>query len=72
MKITVAGMGYVGLSMAVLLAQHHDVLAVDILPERVALVNARRSPIQDDYLEEYLATRPLSLRARLIVRRTLS
>ena len=65
MKITVAGMGYVGLSMAVLLAQHHDVLAVDILPERVALVNARRSPIQDDYLEEYLATRPLSLRATL-------
>lgn len=65
MKIAVAGMGYVGLSVAVLLAQHHDVVGVDILPERVDLVNRRKSPIQDDYLEEYLATRPLQLRATL-------
>ena len=65
MKIVVAGMGYVGLSMAVLLAQHHEVVGVDILPERVDLINQRKSPIQDDYLEEYLATRQLRLRTTL-------
>ena len=57
MKIAVAGMGYVGLSVAVLLAQHHEVVGVDIQPDRVDLINQRKSPIQDDYLEEYLATR---------------
>ena len=65
MKIAVAGMGYVGLSVAVLLAQHHEVVGVDVLPERVDLINQRQSPIQDDYLEEYLATRQLRLRATL-------
>ena len=61
MKITVAGTGYVGLSNAVILAQHHDVIAVDIDPARVALVNARRSPIIDDELEKYLVEAELSL-----------
>ena len=65
MKITVAGTGYVGLSIATLLAQHHEVTAVDIVPERVALVNNKKSPIQDDDIEEYLATRPLRLTATL-------
>ena len=55
MKIAVAGTGYVGLSMAVLLAQHHQVTAVDIIPEKVALINDRKSPIQDAEIEEYLA-----------------
>jgi len=65
MKITVAGTGYVGLSIATLLAQHHDVTAVDIVPERVDLVNHKKSPIQDDYIEEYLANKPLHLQATL-------
>ena len=65
MKITVAGTGYVGLSLATLLAQHNDVVAVDIVPERVEMVNNRRSPIQDDYIEDYLANKSLSLRATL-------
>ncbi|MCI6901311.1 MAG: nucleotide sugar dehydrogenase [Bacteroidales bacterium] len=65
MKIAVAGTGYVGLSLATLLAQHNDVVAVDIVPERVEMVNNRRSPIQDDYIEDYLANRSLSLRATL-------
>ena len=65
MKIAVAGMGYVGLSVAVLLAQHHEVVGVDVLPDRVDLINQHQSPIQDDYLEEYLATRQLRLRATL-------
>ncbi|MBQ7523564.1 MAG: nucleotide sugar dehydrogenase, partial [Oscillospiraceae bacterium] len=55
MKIAVAGTGYVGLSLAVLLSQHHDVTAVDIVPEKVAMLNDWRSPIQDDYIEKYLA-----------------
>lgn len=55
MKITVAGTGYVGLSIAVLLAQHHTVKAVDIIPEKVELINSNKSPIQDDYIEKYLA-----------------
>lgn len=63
MKISVAGTGYVGLSIATLLAQHNEVTAVDIVPERVELVNNKKSPIQDDYIEEYLATKPLHLRA---------
>ena len=63
MKIAVAGTGYVGLSLATLLAQHNDVVAVDIVPERVEMVNNRRSPIQDDYIEDYLANKSLSLRA---------
>ena len=54
-KIAVAGTGYVGLSIATLLSQHHHVTAVDILPEKVALINARKSPIRDDYIEKYLA-----------------
>ena len=63
MKITVAGTGYVGLSIATLLAQHHNVTAVDIVPERVEMVNNKKSPIQDDYIEDYLAHKPLQLRA---------
>ena len=65
MKIAVAGTGYVGLSLATLLAQNNDVVAVDIVPERVEMVNNRRSPIQDDYIEDYLANKSLSLRATL-------
>ena len=63
LKITVAGLGYVGLSMAVLLARHHKVYAVDIVQEKVELVNARRSPIQDEYLEQYLVRKDLDLTA---------
>ena len=62
-KISVAGTGYVGLSIATLLAQYNEVTAVDIVPGRVELVNNKKSPIQDDYIEEYLATKPLNLRA---------
>lgn len=65
MKISVAGTGYVGLSIATLLAQHNDVTAVDVVPERVDLVNQKKSPIQDDYIEDYLAHKPLSLKATL-------
>ena len=65
MKIAVAGTGNVGLSLATLLAQNNDVVAVDIVPERVEMVNNRRSPIQDDYIEDYLANKSLSLRATL-------
>ena len=63
MKITVAGTGYVGLSMAVLLAQHNEVTAVDIVPEKVELINSRKSPIADEYIEKYLAEKPLDLTA---------
>ena len=62
-KIAVAGTGYVGLSMAVLLSQHHRVFAVDIIPEKVQLINQKKSPIQDDYIERYLAEKPLDLTA---------
>ena len=55
MNIAVAGMGYVGLSIAILLAQHHHVLAVDIVPEKVEKINRRQSPIQDEYIEKYLS-----------------
>ena len=65
MKISVAGTGYVGLSIATLLAQHNDVTAVDIVPERVELINNKKSPIQDDYIEEYLANKSLQLKATL-------
>ena len=54
-KIAVAGTGYVGLSIATLLAQHHQVTAVDVIPEKVDLINQRKSPIQDEYIEKYLA-----------------
>ena len=64
-KIAVAGTGYVGLSIATLLSQHHHVTAVDILPEKVALINARKSPIRDDYIEKYLAEKELNLTATL-------
>lgn len=63
MNIAVAGTGYVGLSLAVLLAQHNHVTAVDIIPEKVEMINNKKSPIQDDYIEEYLATRELDLTA---------
>ena len=65
MKITVAGTGYVGLSIATLLAQHNDVVAVDIIPEKVDKINKRISPIQDEYIEKYFAEKELSLRATL-------
>lgn len=64
-KIAVAGTGYVGLSLAVLLAQHHEVYAVDILPEKVELLNQKKSPIQDEYIEKYLEEKELNLTATL-------
>ena len=65
MKIAVAGTGYVGLSIATLLSQHHEVMAVDIIPEKVELINKRKSPIQDEYIEKYLAEKDLNLTATL-------
>ena len=65
MKIAVAGTGYVGLSIATLLAQHHIVLAVDIIPEKVEMINRRQSPIQDEYIEKYFAEKELNLTATL-------
>ena len=65
MKIAVAGTGYVGLSLATLLAQKHSVMAVDIVPEKVAMINARKSPIQDEYIEKYFAQKELNLVATL-------
>lgn len=65
MNITIAGTGYVGLSNAVLLAQHHQVIALDVVPEKVEQINQRQSPIADKELEEYLANKPLNLRATL-------
>jgi len=65
MKIAVAGTGYVGLSMATLLAQHNEVVAVDIIPEKVAMINRRVSPIQDEYIEKFFATKDLNLTATL-------
>ena len=64
-KITVAGTGYVGLSIATLLAQHNHVVAVDIIPEKVEMINNRGSPIQDEYIEKYLAEKELDLTATL-------
>lgn len=65
MKIAVAGTGYVGLSIATLLAQHNQVMAVDIIPEKVKLINQKKSPIQDDYIEDYLANKEIDLVATL-------
>ena len=65
LKIAVAGTGYVGLSIATLLSQHHQVTAVDIVPEKVELINNKKSPIQDDYIEKYLAEKELNLTATL-------
>ena len=62
-KIAVAGTGYVGLSIATLLSQHHQVTAVDVVPEKVELINHRKSPIQDDYIEKYLTEKELNLKA---------
>ena len=64
-KIAVAGTGYVGLSIATLLSQHHPVMAVDVIPEKVDLINQRKSPIQDDYIEKYLVEKDLNLTATL-------
>ena len=64
-KIAVAGTGYVGLSIATLLAQHHIVTAVDIVPEKVEMINNRKSPIQDEYIEKYLAERKFRCRSSL-------
>lgn len=65
LKIAVAGTGYVGLSIATLLAQNHQVIAVDVIPEKVDLINNKKSPIQDDYIEKYLAEKELNLTATL-------
>ncbi len=65
MKIAIAGTGYVGLSIAVLLAQHNEVTAVDVVPDKVEMLNCRKSPIQDEYIEKYLAEKELNLRATL-------
>lgn len=65
LKIAVAGTGYVGMSIATLLAQHHQVMAVDIVPEKVEKINRRVSPIQDEYIEKYLAEKTLNLTATL-------
>lgn len=64
-KIAVAGTGYVGMSIATLLAQHHEVVAVDVLPEKVEKINQKISPIQDDYIEQYMAEKSLRLSATL-------
>lgn len=63
MKITVVGTGYVGMSIATLLAQHNEVTAVDIVPDKVAMINRRISPIKDDYIEQYLGEKELTLTA---------
>ncbi|MBR6731182.1 MAG: UDP-glucose 6-dehydrogenase, partial [Bacteroidales bacterium] len=65
MKIAVAGTGYVGLSMATLLSQRHTVTAVDIVPQKVEMINRRQSPIQDEYIEKYFAEKHLDLTATL-------
>ena len=65
MKIAVAGTGYVGLSMSVLLAQHNEVTAVDVIPEKVEMLNNRKSPIVDAEIQEYLSTKELNLKATL-------
>lgn len=72
LKIAVAGTGYVGLSIATLLAQHHHVTAVDIIPEKVELINNKKSPIQDEYIEKYLAEKELDLNATLDAKKAYS
>ena len=64
-QVAVAGTGYVGLSIATLLAQHHQVTAVDVIPEKVDLINNKKSPIQDEYIEKFLAEKQLNLTATL-------
>lgn len=71
-KIAVAGTGYVGLSIATLLSQHHQVVAVDIIPEKVEMINKKKSPIQDEYIEKYLAEKELNLVATLDARKAYS
>lgn len=71
-KIAVAGTGYVGLSIATLLSQHHHETAVDIIPEKVEMINNRKSPIQDDYIEKYLAEKELNLTVSTIARTTIA
>lgn len=66
--IAVAGTGYVGLSIATLLSQHHKVYAVDIIPEKIELINSKKSPLQDEYIEKYLAEKNLDLTATLDVK----
>ena len=68
-KVAVAGTGYVGLSIATLLSQHHHVTAVDVIQEKVEKLNNKISPIQDDYIEKYLAEKPLNLVAPLTARK---
>ena len=65
MKITVAGMGYVGLSLAILLAQHNEVVAIDVSEEKIELLNQRKSPIEDEYIKKYLVSKDLHLTATL-------
>ena len=72
LKIAVAGTGYVGLSIATLLSQHHQVTAVDIIPEKVELINNKKSPIRDDYIEKYLVEKELNLTATLDAKATYS
>ena len=72
LKIAVAGTGYVGLSIATLLSQHHKVTAVDIIPDKVELINNKKSPIQDEYIEKYLAEKELDLTATLDVKEAYS
>ena len=72
LKIAVAGTGYVGLSIATLLSQHHKVMAVDIVPEKVELINNKKSPIQDEYIEKYLAEKDLALTATLDAKKAYS
>ena len=69
LKISVAGTGYVGLSMATLLSQHNDVTAVDVIPEKVEKINKRISPIQDEYIEKFFAEKTLSLPQLLTAQR---
>ena len=72
LKIAVAGTGYVGLSIATLLSQHHKVTAVDIIPDKMELINNKKSPIQDEYIEKYLAEKDLDLTATLDVKEAYS